>query len=179
MGPIISSYFVTGDVFCLNDHVCTTIPIMRSLCQVSLYLAENGAFDRVYSIQGIKAGGRLGTPRRTDVLSGSDTPLQSEIFRPLGARTYEVEGGAIMVAWKAFPPLETAASHECQPSRPTDQDLVKKLCPRRAQVTKGCGMHGKRKGSEQLAPTQPHRRCLCHCARTAAFSCPLSAPITQ
>src|SRR5438552_12334561 len=39
-------------------------------------------------------------------------------------------------------------------------------------------MHGKRKGSEQLAPTQPHRRCLCRCARTAAFSCPLSAPIT-
>ena len=50
------------------------------------------------------------------MLSGSDTPLQSEIFRPLGARTYEVEGGAIMVAWKAFPPLETAASHECPPS---------------------------------------------------------------
>jgi pimeloyl-ACP methyl ester carboxylesterase len=50
------------------------------------------------------------------VLSGSDTPLQSEIFRPLGARTYEVEGGAILVAWKAFPPLESAASHECPPS---------------------------------------------------------------
>ena len=67
-------------------------------------LAENVALERVYSIQGIKAGGRLGTPRRTDVLSGGDTPLQSEIFRPLGAKTYEVEGGAIMVAWKAFPP---------------------------------------------------------------------------
>lgn len=34
MGPIISSYFVTGDVIRLNDQVCTTIPITRSLCQV-------------------------------------------------------------------------------------------------------------------------------------------------
>jgi len=34
MGATNLSYFATGDVMCLNNHVYTTIPITRSLCQV-------------------------------------------------------------------------------------------------------------------------------------------------
>jgi pimeloyl-ACP methyl ester carboxylesterase len=50
------------------------------------------------------------------VFGGCGTALQSEVFRPLGAKAYEVEGAAITVAWKAFPPREVVASHERQPS---------------------------------------------------------------
>jgi pimeloyl-ACP methyl ester carboxylesterase len=46
------------------------------------------------------------------VLSSCDTALQTGDFRPLGTKTYDVERVAITVAWKAFPPIEVAASHE-------------------------------------------------------------------
>jgi pimeloyl-ACP methyl ester carboxylesterase len=50
------------------------------------------------------------------VFGGCCRALQSEVFRPLGVKTYEVEGAAITVAWKGFPPREVVASHERLPS---------------------------------------------------------------